>query len=296
MSQIVVVPGATFEAWAQFPTGITLYVRIRDGAGGNFLARTSSGITEDIASSGLYRKSFTAPTTAGQYQIVWDDGTTFATEELLVTYSAPTSSATGTAYVTSADVKSSLALQGYTFADTDIARAILAASRAIDWATGRRFYLDTDATSVRYYTPDSPSLLAIDDLVTLTSILVDQDGDGTFEETWTVNTDFVLTPLNAAADSEPYWWVEVRNLSGRRFPCQLERSVKVTGQFGWPSVPSDIQLATSILASKLLRRVREAPFGIVSFGLDQGSAMRIARTDPDVAPVVAHYNRKTFFL
>jgi hypothetical protein len=44
----------------------------------------------------------------------------------------------------------------------------------------------------------------------------------------------------------------------------------VTGQFGWSTSPEDIKAATSILAAKLFKRVREAPFGIVTVGIDQG--------------------------
>ena len=47
--------------------------------------------------------------------------------------------------------------------------------------------------------------------------------------------------------------------------------------------------ATLIIASRLLRRVREAPFGVISFGLE--GAMRIARTDPDVTALLAEFDR-----
>jgi hypothetical protein len=67
--------------------------------------------------------------------------------------------------------------------------------------------------------------------------------------------------------------------------------VKLTGQFGWTILPEAVKAATSILAAKLLRRVREAPFGIVTAGIDQGVAMRIARTDPDVYSLIAPYSR-----
>jgi 4-hydroxy-3-polyprenylbenzoate decarboxylase len=35
---------------------------------------------------------------------------------------------------------------------------------------------------------------------------------------------------------------------------------------------------------------------LLAIGSEQGAAMRLVRTDPDVAPVVRHYNRKPFFL
>lgn len=297
MSGIVVAPGATFEAWAQFATGATVGVRIRDGAGADFLTRTTSGVVQDIAGSGVFRKSnFTAPTTAGQYQLVWDDGTLYTIESLTVTSSAVATVLSGHDYVTSADLKETLGLTGQTYADADIALAIAAASRDIDEACGRRFWLDTDATSVRYYSPDSARRLMIADLAVLTTLKVDQDGDGTFEETWTAGTDFVLEPLNAAADSWPYESVLRRAVSGYSFPCGYEKSVELTGQFGWPSVPDTIRAATGILAGRLFKRSREAPFGIVTVGADVGAAMRLSRTDPDVASLIGGFTRRTPFL
>jgi hypothetical protein len=52
-----------------------------------------------------------------------------------------------------------------------------------------------------------------------------------------------------------------------------------------------VQEATGLLATKLLRRVREAPFGIVALGIDPAAAMRIAKVDPDVAFLLGPYTR-----
>ena len=142
--------------------------------------------------------------------------------------------------------------------------------------TGRRFWLDTGTANVRYYTPRSYRVLQIDDLVTMTSVGIDRGGTGTYSEAWTSGTDYVLEPFNAAAEqpARPYETLRVRFLSGRWLPTYIEQSVKVTGQFGWVTIPDDVTAATSILAAKLIRRVREAPFGIVTAGIDQGVAMR----------------------
>jgi hypothetical protein len=155
-----------------------------------------------------------------------------------------------------------------------------AASRGIEEACGRRFWVDSDATNVRYYTPSEPRYLPVDDLVTCGTFQTDEDGDGTFETTWTVNTDYVLEPLNAAADGKPYEEIRVHPAGSLRFPC-WPRSVAVTGKFGWPAVPAQVHEATTIVATKLLKRAREAPFGVVGLGIDN-VAVRIARTDPDV--------------
>ena len=52
-----------------------------------------------------------------------------------------------------------------------------------------------------------------------------------------------------------------------------------------------IALATSILATKLFKRSREAPFGIITLGGDQGGAMRLSRTDPDLSLLIDGYTR-----
>lgn len=202
-----------------------------------------------------------------------------------------------TDYLTSAEMKATLSLTGQSFADADIAAAITAASRMVDGACDRRFYLDADALQVNYYTPDSLRRVMIDDLVVLTSLKIDRGGTGSFTETWTLNTDFVLEPLNAPTDfvASPYESVHVRSLAGRWLPSWVERSVQVTGQFGWPAVPQPVKTATSLLANRMLKRVREAPLGIVAVGVE-GTAMRLARTDPDVAALLAPYYRPTPFL
>jgi hypothetical protein len=193
-------------------------------------------------------------------------------------------------YVTLAEAKETRELRGTNYADYDLEAALDAASRAIDRICGRRFWLDADSAQVRYYTPRSPSQLYIDDLAVLTTLQVDRDGDGTFEEDWAVNADFVLDPLNAAADGEPYTLARAHPFGEfGGFPEWLPRSVKVTGQFGWPAVPAQINTATSILASRLLERRRSAPLGIVAVGVD--AAIRLGRTDPDVLGLVDDLKR-----
>jgi hypothetical protein len=231
--------------------------------------------------------------TAGQYLVWWTvtiGGKTQDMAEAVIEFRAH-SPATPAAYIELEQLKSSLEMQGMTFADQDITLAINAASRGIDSATGQRFYLDVDATQVRYYSPTSFRRLEIDPLAVLTTLAIDRGNTGTFGETWTQNTDFVLDPLNATADFKPYERILVRALSGRWLPAGYDQSVKVTGQFGWAVIPEDVKAATSILAAKLLRRVREAPFGIVTAGIDQGAAVRIARTDPDVFSLIQPYAR-----
>lgn len=189
-------------------------------------------------------------------------------------------------YVTAAELKQTLSLQGQTFADADVALAVAAASRGVDDACGRRFWLDTDANQVRYYDATDPWLCRIDDLVELTGVAVDQNGTGIYDQAWTIGVDFTLTPVNAQADDRP-WELLNRHPQGRYvMPTGWPRAVRVTGRFGWPEVPAGVKSATSIIAARLLKRAREAPFGVATIGIDAGSGMmhsaRVAARDPDL--------------
>lgn len=227
--------------------------------------------------------------TAGQYLVWWEvttSGKVQAVSEALIEIRehAPLTHV----YVELEEMRQFLSMSG-TYADPTFRRAVMAASRAIDGLCDRRFWKDTDANQVRYYTPSSSGLVVIDDLTTMTSLQVDQGGDGTFEETWTADTEYVLEPLNAAADSRPYTRVEAHPAGAKWFPG-YPRSVKVTGRFGWPAVPAEVVQATSILAHLLSRRERDAPFGIWTGGIE-GAAMRIARADPNVMMLVQPFVR-----
>jgi hypothetical protein len=236
--------------------------------------------------------------TPGQYLVWWVvtlAGKAQDVAEAIIEVRAHAPS-TPPAYIELEQLKSSLELTGQTYADADIALAINAASRGIDSATGRRFYLDADANQIRYYSPTSVRRLEIDDLSVFTSLAIDRSGSGSYTETWTNGADFVLEPFNAVADYRPFESVVVRRLSGRWLPWYVEKAVQLTGQFGWAVIPEDVKTATSILAAKLIRRVREAPFGIVTAGgIDQAVAMRIARTDPDVYSLIQSYSRHAPF-
>lgn len=279
-------PGAAFEADAEgFATGLTgtIGVRIRDTNEADVVARTTSGIVQgtdpDFPTVIVYSATLTAPTAGGLYQVVFDDSYgNISEEDLFVGGSA----VSGNLYLTAASLKATLTLTSQTFADADIDAAISAASRGIDKVCRRRFYADADANQVRYFLPISKALVRIEDLVTLTSLQTDPGGDGVYELTWTLNTDFTLNPVNAAADGRPWDLVKVHPNGNYAFSPDKPRSVKVTGKFGWSAVPPEIVEATTILAAKLLKRAREAPFGIVTVGLDSGAAMRVARNDPDV--------------
>jgi hypothetical protein len=190
-------------------------------------------------------------------------------------------------YVELEEFKTSLSLTGQTYADQDIQTALVAASRAVDDMTHRRFWPDADATQVRTYSPHSSEVVPIDDLITLTSVLVDFDGDGTFEQTWTLNTHFILEPLNAPADGFPQNLIR-RHPRSTYYFSGYPRSVQVTGKFGWAAPPAGVKAATAQIAARVLKIMREAPFGVASLGMD-GAAIRVSRYMPEVEMSLGPY-------
>ncbi len=192
-------------------------------------------------------------------------------------------------YVTLSALKKSSSLSATSYADDDINSAISSASRAIENMCERRFWLDDDETSVRYYTADDRGSVEINDLADLTELATDTGADGTFSSVWTLGTDFFLTPLNAAADGWPWTRLEARTGGSFLFPTFM-RGVRVTGQFGWPAVPQPIVDATALLATQLVKRKREATFGAYAMGQD-GYAIRIGRSDAHICALIDPYRR-----
>lgn len=226
------------------------------------------------------------------YRIIWLDGAGDTSEP-----TDPIRNITGPSdvYVSAETLKRTLTLSGTQFADDDVDVALMAASRGLDEACGRFFGRDSTVSSVRYYRPQSSDLILIDDLSTSTGVTLetDQFGENSFSRSWTLHTEFELEPLNAIADNWPYTRL-VRNpwRGTLAFPYWAPRSVKLTGYFGWPAIPSQIVTATSLIASRLLKRTREAPFGVLMGGLDVGAAVHIARNDPDVVGLLAPFVRE----
>lgn len=283
---IAVAPGALFEAVTdKFAHLATVALRIRDNSGADFLARTVVGVSEDlnVGTAAVFRRNCTAPTTAGQFTLVWDDGTNIATEELLVTYSAP-AGLTGSLYVTRDELKLTAEIAG-SYADDDIDLACEAASRGIDGAVGQRFYTDT---ADRYFTADRyDTYIDLGPVGSVTAVVIDADGDGTYETTWAQGTDFYLDPPNAVAAGYPYTRLQLRGQAGRAFPSYA-RAIKVSGMFGWEAVPAEVRQFAKLFAAKLLIRSRQAPLGFQALAGDVGGFARIARTDPDFDDLLGH--------
>jgi len=194
-------------------------------------------------------------------------------------------------YVSQAEFKATHLLTGQSYADADIDLALEAASRAIDDVCGRAFYeFDPSNDQTRYYSPKQTRLLIVDDICGFTSLTLDTDGDGTFDTELTADTDFIFEPENADAEGKPYTMIRLHPNCAYGFPMSYPRSVELVGHFGWLAVPKVVKQAAALYAERLLKRSREAPFGIAALAIE-GAAMRIARTDPDIVALISPLRR-----
>lgn len=185
-------------------------------------------------------------------------------------------------YVDVHELKATLSLEGQTYADDDLARAINAASRLIDTYCGQRFWVDT-ADVTRTFTPTTADQVDFPvPLSTLTTFKTDQDGDGVYETTWTSGTHFDLTPTDAPDDSMPWTGAARRRTATNAFPVYISGGVQVVGKWGWAAVPAQVVEACRIQASRLMVRTREAPLGVAGLSFEGGGTRLMARLDPDV--------------
>lgn len=285
LTDTIRVEGSPFDL-----TGSTVKLKMR--ADGSTVLKVDTAMTVVTPAAGTVRYDWAAldVDTGGEFwgwEEVTTSGKTQDTPEFFIAF---LEHGEGSLYVGLHELKETLSLANENYADPDVYRALVAASRAIDEYCGRRFYPDADAAQVRYYTPSNAVGLWIDDLVTLTSLKTDESGDGVFENTWTLNTDFVLEPLNPSPPGAPWRKICVHPSGSYRLPTSYPRTVEITGKFGWTLAPAAVRESTGLLAHRLLKRKREAAFAVAGFGLD-GTTIRVPSVDPDVKALLEPFRR-----
>ena len=132
-------------------------------------------------------------------------------------------------YATLAEFKSAIGITDSTD-DTPLQSVLDATDALIDNYTDRRQGFGT-ASETRYYTAQDFQYVLTDDLVSVSSLTTDDDGNGTYETTWTLGTDYVFAPANNALDGWPYTSIEVSVTWPKNFPKNVYRGVKVIGVF-----------------------------------------------------------------
>jgi len=195
-------------------------------------------------------------------------------------------------YATLAEVKAALRITD-NIDNTLLEMAVESASRLIDGFASRQFY--SYGTAVRYFVAQDDFVVEVDDLASGTvTIQTASDADGIFDTTWDTD-DYQLEPLNQVLDGIPWVFTSIRAVGDYLWPISGgEALVKVTGTYGWPSVPVTITQACIIQASRIYKRL-DSPMGIVGFG-DLGAIRVSNQLDPDVAQLVQPYKRMRNFI
>jgi hypothetical protein len=172
--------------------------------------------------------------------------------------------------------------------DAALERVIGTVSRWIDKWCGRRFWVNA-ADEARYYTARFSHTVYTDDIVSVTTLGTDDDGDRAYENTW-ASTDYDLRPDNAALDGAPYTCIAVAPNGVYSFPSGVAKGVKILGKFGWSTTLPDLVREACLIQCTRVYRRRDAPFGITGAN-EMGQSVMINRLDPDVTMMLDTYRR-----
>lgn len=186
-------------------------------------------------------------------------------------------------YATLSEVKAALRI-GDSVDDSLLEMAIESASRLVDAYAGRYFYNAGTATKV--FAAQDDFITITEDLQSVTTLETTNEPGGTYT-TWTAN-DYQLEPVNGKADGIAMPYTQIRAIDSYLFPVVNGATlVRVTGVWGWASIPIAIKQATILQASRIFTRL-QSPLGVLS-SPDLGFIRVGSRIDPDVAQLVDPY-------
>ena len=151
-------------------------------------------------------------------------------------------------YCTLADVKAALRISD-TVDDSLLEQSIQSASRMIDQYCNRYFYSGSPG-EIRYYKANDGFTCWIDDAQSISSVQTSATDPLVFDTTWAAE-DYQVLPANRWANGAYYPITAISASDNLLFPVWADLAlVKITGQFGWASVPDSIKFATIIQASR----------------------------------------------
>lgn len=190
-------------------------------------------------------------------------------------------------YVSLAELKAALRITD-SVDDALLNSAIAAATAYVNNYCERTF--TAGVAGQRFYIPRGRfDTLQIDDATAITQVAIDDDLDLSYSEVLNA-IDFQPEPLNVTTGGIAYPFTSIRPVEDGYWPMYQNRAtVRVSGTFGWPSVPDAVKQATLLQASRLFTRL-ESPLGVAGFG-DMG-AMRVSfKGDPDVLMLLAPFQK-----
>ena len=199
-------------------------------------------------------------------------------------------------YCSLADVKAAARITD-SIDDTLLELSIESASREIDSYTERVFYQTGSAGTpvARVYVPQDLYVVETDDIISVSTLKTDSNGDGTFDTTFDAS-DFQLEPLNGLAGGIETPFTRIRAVGTYLWPTYEPRnvdanqaSVQVTGVFGFATVPTAVRQACILSALRQYKRY-ESPTGVLGFS-DLGAVRVGTKLDPDVERMIQPYRK-----
>lgn len=274
------------------PTSVSVVITDPTGTSTTHTYQGASPADVTKVGTGIYQLNVGC-TIVGLWGYVWV-GTGTASDIQPGTFTVNPASTVNQFYTSVEEVKDRLGITD-TNSDFQLQTAVQAAARAVEGYCGRYFY---QVTETRTFMPYSIWEQPLDDVVSISSVAVDMDGDGTFEQPWVQNVDYQLVfglyefNLLSTGEARPYTQIRVINAAGggRFFPfiwpfAPLNR-IQVTGVWGWPAVPFGVKQATMQVAAEFFK-LKDAPFGLI--GTSEFGVVRVPKQNPYVAKLLQPY-------
>ncbi len=189
-------------------------------------------------------------------------------------------------YCTLAQMKAALRIPtADTMDDAILELAVESASRMIDAECDRNFF---STTATRDFVPNDRITVDTDDLTVITSVKLDDQGDGTFLVTLAPK-DFQREPLNQRVSGNPFPTYRLRMVGDFLLPeWGRQATVRIEGTYGFTPVPTQITQAAIIQSTRIFKRL-DSPLGL-TWGVD-GMGMRVGKVDPDVAQLIRPFRK-----
>ena len=201
-------------------------------------------------------------------------------------------------YVTLAELKAQIVAGSttptYTASeDSNLQLAIQSASEWLDTHFDTTFIASTET---RYYMAEYGNLLEVDDFLSVTTLKTDDDGDGTYETTWTTS-DYWLIPRNARVKTNktPYREIWIKDNGSYSFPVGVQYGVELASVYGYSATPPlALKQACALLSHRLWMRGK-TPLGIaVTPALGVMTVIAKVSQDSDIQSLLGSIDRRGF--
>lgn len=248
---------ATTSGWATGLAG-TIGVRVLDNAGATTIARTTAGIVELVAGSGIYVVTLTAPAAGGHYSIVWDAAGAYSEpEDLYVGTDSALVAVAGLSpralcSLADAQAKAPAAASSSGGDPTEWANLVNAASDAFLNLCGREIRSEDVAATDRVFDArelvkiagEAPELEIGDAATVSTVTLVHEDASSELAAGWTT------LPRRRRYAWDPLEAIQFARL--QRF--QVGDTITVRATWGFPAIPTDVREAVARTAASWFAR------------------------------------------